>query len=78
MLDSLPISHTHPLQINPHKYREMIECITTKFGTELKPTKASWKSQLYNLSLLLFRDKTPKQTLDLNMSLETEVKLTHT
>ena len=56
----------------------MIECITTKFGTELKPTKASWKSQLYNLSLLLFRDKTPKQTLDLNMSLETEVKLTHT
>ena len=24
-LDSSPISHTHPLQINPHKYREMIE-----------------------------------------------------
>ena len=31
--DSSPISHTHPLQINPHKYREMIEWITTKFVT---------------------------------------------
>ena len=25
----------------------MIEEITIKFGTELKPTQASWKSQLY-------------------------------
>ena len=25
----------------------MIEEITIKFRTELKPTKASWKSQLY-------------------------------
>ena len=25
----------------------MIEEITIKFGMELKPTKASWKSQLY-------------------------------
>ena len=31
-LDSSPISHTHPLQINPHKYIEMIEEITIKFG----------------------------------------------
>ena len=46
-LDSSPISHTHPLQLNSHKYKEMIEEITIKFGTELKPTKASWKSQLY-------------------------------
>ena len=30
-----PISHTHPLQLNPHKYREMIEKITIKFYTEL-------------------------------------------
>ena len=44
--DSSSISHTHPLQINPHKYKEMIEEITIKFGIELKPTKASWKSQL--------------------------------
>ena len=43
-LDSLPISHTHPLQINTHKHREIIEEITIKFGMELKPTKASWKS----------------------------------
>ena len=46
-LDSSLISHTHPLQLNPHKYREMIEENTIKFNTELKPTKASWKSQLY-------------------------------
>ena len=56
----------------------MIEEITIKFGMELKPTKAGWKSQLYNLPLWLFRDKTPKQTLDLNLSLGTEAKLTHT
>ena len=43
----------------------MIEEITIKFGTELKPTQYSWKSQLYNLPFWLFRDKTPKQTLDL-------------
>ena len=47
-LDSSPISHTYPLQINSHKYREMIEEIIIKFVTELKPTDASWKSQLYN------------------------------
>ena len=45
----------------------MIEEITIKFGTELKPTQNSWKSQLYNLPFWLFRDKTPKQTLDLKM-----------
>ena len=50
-LDSSSISHTHPLQINPHKYREMIEKITIKFGTKLNPTKASWKSQLYIIDL---------------------------
>ena len=41
MLDSLLISHTHPLQLNSHKYKKMIEWIITKFGTKLKPTKAS-------------------------------------
>ena len=30
---------------------KMIEEITIKFGTELKPTQYSWKSQLYNLPL---------------------------
>ena len=47
MLDSSLISYTHPLQLNPHKYKKMIEEFKIKFGTELKPTKASWKSQLY-------------------------------
>ena len=77
-LDSSTISHSHPLQLNPHKYREMIEEITIKFGIELKPIKASWKSQLYNLPFWLFHDKTTKQTLDLHVSLGTEAKLTHT
>ena len=49
----------------------MIEEITIKFGIELKSTQDSWKSQLYNLPLWLFCDKTPKQTLDLNVSLGT-------
>ena len=40
-LDSSPISHTHSLQINPYKYREMIEKIIIKFDTELKLTKTS-------------------------------------
>ena len=56
----------------------MIEEITLKFGTELKLTQYSLKSQLYNLPLWLFRDKTPKQTLNLNVSLGTWAKLTHT
>ena len=45
--------------------------ITVKFGTELKPIQNCCKSQLYNLPLWLFCDKTTKQTLDLNVSLET-------
>ena len=39
-LDFSPIFHTHFLQLNPHKYREMIEENIIKFGTELKLTKA--------------------------------------
>ena len=57
MLDSSPISHTHPLQLNLYKYKEMIDWITTKFGTELKPTKTSWKSQLYNAKTETFVQK---------------------
>ena len=49
----------------------MIEEITIKFRMKLKPTQVSWKSQLYNLPLWLFHEKTPKQTLDLNVSLGT-------
>jgi len=29
----------------------MIGKITVKFGTELKPTQVSWKSQLYNIKV---------------------------
>ena len=49
----------------------MIKEITIKFGTELKSTQNSCKLQLYNLRLWLFHDKTPKQTLNLNVSLGT-------
>ena len=55
----------------------MIEENTIKFGTELKPTKASWKSQFYNLPLWRFQDKTPKQTLDLKRKFGNKDK-THT
>ena len=48
-LEFSPISHSHPLQINLHKYKEKIKEIIIKFGTELKPIKASWKSQLYRI-----------------------------
>ena len=34
--------------------------ITIKFGSELMPPQNSCKSQLYNLPLWLFCDKTPK------------------
>ena len=62
MLDSSPISHTYSLQINPHKYREMIDKNTTKFGTQLKPTKASWKSQLYNFQVRVVSQGDPMLT----------------
>ena len=53
-LNSSPISYTYPLQINLHTYRKMIEEITIKFGMELKPTQASWKSQFYRFLLFFF------------------------
>ena len=56
-LNSSPISYTYPLQINLHTYRKMIEEITIKFGTKLKPTQHSWKSQLYNQFVCMHLDK---------------------
>ena len=53
-LNSSPISYTYPLRINLHTYRKMIEEITIKFGMELKPTQASWKSQFYRFLLFFF------------------------
>ena len=35
--------------MNPHKYMEMIEEITIKFGTKLEPTKASWRSHTMSI-----------------------------
>ena len=32
----------------------MIEEITIKFDTELKPTQHSWKSQLYNIYIYIY------------------------
>ena len=32
----------------------MIEEITIKFGTKLKPTQHSWKSQLYNIYIYIY------------------------
>ena len=64
---SLESSHslfyTQPLQLNPkiNTGYKRLNKITIKFGMELKPKKTnSCKLQLYNLSLWLFRDKTPK------------------
>ena len=56
------LSHTQPLQWNPTwniGYKRLNK-ITIKFGTKLKPTQNSCKSQLYSLSLWLFCDKTLK------------------
>ena len=74
------LSLTHPLHQVPQQIQgfKRLNMITIKFGTEYKPTKHSCKLQLYNLPLWLFRDKTLKQTLDLNVSLGTKAKLTHT
>ena len=56
------LSITQPLQSNPiiNIGYKRLNRITIKFGMELKPTKHSFKSQLYNLPLWLFRDRTPK------------------
>ena len=59
----------------------MIDRITNKFGIELKPTKASWKSQLYNLDLhsLLTIPSLPKhlysRTQSFHLKINQEPKL---
>ena len=57
---------THSPYIKSHKNKgKSLNRITIKFDMELNPTKKySCKSQLYNLPLWLFYDKTPKQTLN--------------
>ena len=46
------LSHSSHTIKNTHKYREIwLNKITIKFGTKLKPTQNSYKSQLYNIPL---------------------------
>ena len=78
---SLSHTHTTPLQLNPTiniGYKRLNK-ITIKFGTELKPTKHIVVN--YNFIISPFgysMTKHLKQTLDLNVSLGTVAKLTHT
>ena len=66
------LSHTKHIQRNPTYNTGYIRLnrITIKFGTELKPKQISCKSQLYNLPLWLFRDKTPKTNSRLKREFE--------
>ena len=80
-LHSLSFSHTQPLQINPiwNTRHKRLNKITIKFGTELKPTKQIVVNYNFTISPFgYFITKLLKQTLDLNMSLGTLAKLTHT
>ena len=53
--------------------------ITIKFGTKLKPTKYIVVNHNFTISLIdYFVTKPLKQTLDLNVSLVTVAKLSHT
>ena len=73
--DSLPNSHTQPLHKIPQKYREIIEQNYNQIWHRINANiKHSCKSQLYNLPLWLFCDKTPKQTLGLKREYENKGK----
>ena len=74
-------SLSQPLQLNPtiNTGQKRLNQITVKFGTELKPTKHIVVN--YNFTIPLFGysvTKPLKQTLDLNVSLGTMAKITHT
>ena len=86
-LQLLESSHTHslsitqPLQLNPTiniRYKRLNK-ITIKFFTKLKPTKFIVVNYNFTISPFGYSvTKSLKQTLDLNVSLWTMVKLTHT
>ena len=58
---SYSLTHTTLIMKSYIKYRyKRLNKITIKFSTKLKPTQISCRSQLYNLPIWLFRDKTPK------------------
>ena len=78
---SLSLSHTQSLQLNPTlntRYKRL-NIITIKFGTKLKPTKHIVVNYNFTFSPFGYSMTKPlKQTLDLNVSLGTVAKLTHT
>ena len=80
-LHTLSLSITQTLQLNPTintGYRRLNK-VTIKFGTELKPTKHIVVNYNFTISPFGYSVIKPlKQTLDLNMSLGTVAKLTHT
>ena len=71
------LSHTQHIQRNPtyNTWYIGLNRITIKFGTELKSTQISCKSQLYNLPLWLFREKTPKTDSRLKREFENSGKV---
>ena len=74
------LSITQPLQINPtiNTGYKLLNKITIKFVTELKPTKHIVINYNFTTSPFgYFVTKPLKQTLDLNVSLGTVAKLTH-
>ena len=74
-------SITQPLQSNPtiNSGYKRLNRITIKFGTELKPTKQVVVNHNFIISPFGYSMTKPlKQTLNLNMSLGTVAKLTHT
>ena len=72
---------TQPLQLNPttNTGYKRLNKITIKFGTELKPTKHTVVNYNFTISPFGYSMTKPlKQILDLNVSLRTVAKLTHT
>ena len=75
------LSITQPLQLNPiiNTGYKRLNKNTIKFGTELKPTKHIVINYNFTISPFGYSVTKPlKQTLELNVSLGTMVKLTHT
>ena len=78
---TLSLSITQPLQSNPtiNTRHKRLNKITIKFDTELKLTKHIVVNHNFTISAFsYFVTKPLKQTLDLNVSLGTMEKLTHT
>ena len=78
---TLSLFLTQPLQLNLtiNTRNKRLNKIAIKFGMELKPTKQIVANYNFTVSPFgYFVTKLLKQTLDLNVSLGTVAKLTHT